>query len=108
MFKRFVLLIVTVLLATFSAYAESKHYRSGVILAAEITKANISVANLSSLAFPNMPQNKAYAVISVKLDSARELSIFDYSSPKSFLKKSIIAFQIFAKKWKIMRKNSKK
>jgi hypothetical protein len=79
MFKRFVLLIVTVLLATFSAYAESKHYRSGVILAAEITKANISVANLSSLAFPNMPRNRAYAVISVKLDPARELSIFDYS-----------------------------
>ena len=79
MSKKNILLIVAVLFSTFSLCAEVRHYRSGDILAAEISKANVNIVNFSALAFPNMPQNKAYAVISVKLDSARELSIFDYS-----------------------------
>ena len=79
MLKKSILSVFAVLLVTFSVFAGIRHYRSGVILAAEISKAKINIAGFQALAFPNIPQNKSFAVISVKLDPARELSIFDYS-----------------------------
>lgn len=79
MLKRSFLLLLPVLFLAVTAAAGIKHYRSGVIVAAEVTKAKLNIANLPPLAFPDLPPDRAYAVVSVKLDDMRELSIFDYS-----------------------------
>ena len=79
MLKRSFLLLLLMLFSAISADAGIKHYRSGVIVAAEVTKAKLAIANLPPLAFPDLPPEHAYAVVSVKLDDMRELSIFDYS-----------------------------
>ena len=72
-----VLALVSVL--TTSLYAGKQHCRSGEVLAAELTSAKINIVNLPSLAFPAMPANKVYALISIKLNDLRALSIFDYT-----------------------------
>ena len=54
-------------------------FRSGVILGAELTTRNIPVAKADKNAFPEPPEKRIYAVLTVKLDPMRKISIFDYS-----------------------------
>lgn len=59
--------------------AETVRFRSGVLLAAQLTKRTIPVAGAKADAFPPPPANKIYAIVSLKLDPVRKISIFDYS-----------------------------
>ena len=77
--KKIFLSAVLLFLSIMSATAGVQHCRSGVVVAAEVTKGEVKIAELPPLAFQNLPQEKAYAVVSLKLDDMRELSIFDYS-----------------------------
>ncbi len=77
MSKKLCLLAVLFFISVQSAFGGTLNFRSGVVMAAEITK-NVKIANLPPLAF-QLPQNLTYAVISFKLDELRDLSIFDYS-----------------------------
>ena len=70
--------IIFLLLAA-SLNAGVIRFRSGKIIAAEITGANVKIDNFDPHAFPAMPENRMYAVLSVKLDKGRAISIFDYS-----------------------------
>ena len=77
--KKIFLSAVLLFLSIMSATAGVQHCRSGVVVAAEVTKGQLKIAELPPRAFQNLPQNKAYVVVSLKLDDMRELSIFDYS-----------------------------
>jgi hypothetical protein len=79
MLKKIILLTVIICAVVSSLQAASIRCRSGLILSAEVTKANISIAKWEPLAFNNLPERKAFAVVSVKLDGMRNISIFDYS-----------------------------
>lgn len=77
--KKILLSACLLFLSIFSAAAGGQHCRSGMVLAAELTTMPMKIVAFNALAFPNLPQDKAYVVLSIKLDDMRELSIFDYS-----------------------------
>ena len=79
MSRKFFAVLAFVSVLTASLYAGKQHCRSGEVLAAELTSAKINVANLPPLAFPATPANKVYAVVSIRLNDLRALSIFDYT-----------------------------
>ena len=54
-------------------------FRLGWVISAEISSHSINVLNLNPYAFDEPAKNKAYAIISIKLDSGRTLSIYDFS-----------------------------
>ena len=62
-----------------SLHAAKLRFRSGDILAAELSSRTVAVSNLNKDAFPNLPEQKIYAVITVQLDKSRKISIFDYT-----------------------------
>ena len=78
MFRKSIIAVFA-LFFIFAAGAGEIHCRSGVIKAAQLTRLNVSIAKLDPLAFPNLPANKIFAVVSIKLDDLRPLSIFDYT-----------------------------
>lgn len=71
-------LILAVVICTAAVRGELLHCRSGIINAAEISSANINIANFTGLGFTALPEQKAYAVVSLKLNDMRAISIFDY------------------------------
>ena len=77
---KYFLSIATVLIITaFALHGETIRFRSGNILAAEMSAATISIANTNPDMPLNIPQKPLYVVISVKLDSMRSISMFDYT-----------------------------
>ena len=54
-------------------------FRSGEILAAELTSSDVTVRDLNPAAFPALPSQRLCAVLSIRLDYGRKISIFDYS-----------------------------
>ncbi len=54
-------------------------FRLGWVISAEISSHSVNVLNLNPFAFDEPAKNKAYAIISIKLDSGRTLSIYDFS-----------------------------
>lgn len=66
------------LLAAASIQAGTIRFRHGEIVAAEITAADVRIGNFDRHAFPALPNNRMYAVLSVKLDANRKISIFDF------------------------------
>ena len=79
MLKRSMVVILTLSALMLHVEAGEIHCRSGVVKAAQLTRQNLSIANLNPLAFPGMPANKIFAVVSIKPDDLRSISIFDYS-----------------------------
>ena len=80
MLKKIALLSLFVFIAAAQLDAAGvRHSRSGKIMAAELSTADVKIANLAPYHFPNLPINKAYAVISLELNDMRILSIFDYT-----------------------------
>ena len=75
---RFTLIMLTAFAALMLS-AETIKFRSGYVLAAELSTAKISVSGVLRDAPLTIPQNPVYAVVSVKLDSGRSISIFDYT-----------------------------
>ena len=78
MMKKILLLSLFAITASLSAGVI--HFRSGQIIAAEISASSPKINQLDEkFAFPTLPKDRLYAVVSVKLDDARKISIFDYS-----------------------------
>ena len=75
---RFTLVILTAF-AGLMLSARTIKFRSGNVLAAELSSAKISVFGAHRDAPLTIPSNPVYAVVSVKLDSGRSISIFDYT-----------------------------
>ena len=71
-------LLLIVFAAVFSLYAESVRFRSGKVLAAELTTAKIKIGNVNKEVPPAIPARPVYAVVSIKLDDLRNISVFDY------------------------------
>ncbi|MCF6174650.1 MAG: hypothetical protein L3J71_02665 [Victivallaceae bacterium] len=69
---------------TASANAAVRRFRLGEILCAQMSKRMMSVANWNKLAFPANYNSKVYAVVVVKLDKGRSLSIYDYSLKQGY------------------------
>ena len=72
----FILFVVSAVLTVEGA---AWRFRSGEIVAAELTRTAPSIRDLDPLAFPALPKDRMYAVLSVRPDPGRPLSIFDYS-----------------------------
>ena len=73
------LLILILVSAMLTAEGAAWRFRSGEIVAAEVTRTAPAIRDLDPPAFPALPKNRVYAVISVRPDAGRPLSIFDYS-----------------------------
>ena len=69
---------VLTLLAVSTLKAEPILFRSGKVLTAELSTAKISVTKVNPDAKLSIPETPVYAVISIKLDAGRSISIFDY------------------------------
>jgi hypothetical protein len=78
-------LTATLLLFATSSVAATQRFRLGEILCAQMSKRMITVANWNKLAFPNSSYNsKVYAIVVVRLDKGRSLSIYDYSLKQGY------------------------
>ena len=73
------LFILPVLCAVLSTGAATLSFRSGEILAAELSTVKPRITNEDPLAFPVDFSRKIYAAIVVKVDAGRGISIHDYS-----------------------------
>ena len=72
--------ILLLLLSVCSAgFAASKPFRSGIVLAAELTEKTQKITGLNPVEFPQFPQQKLYASVTLKLFYGRELSRHDYA-----------------------------
>lgn len=72
--------ILLLFAAVFSLRAEVLIFRSGRIVAAEISSTAPAGGDINDkYAFPELPAKRLYAVVSVILDAGRKISIFDYS-----------------------------
>jgi hypothetical protein len=77
---KIILLLALVLLLSFSGEtAETSRCRAGWIGAAEIGTQSIGNLQLDPMAFPEKYSNTVYAVIAIKLDPGRSLSIYDFT-----------------------------
>ena len=75
----FVVLMTICSMMLTASYGAVLDFRSGTITAAEITSAPIKIHNLDPDAFPNLPEQKLFAILSIKLSPNRKITIFDYS-----------------------------
>jgi len=74
--------LLPVLLAGFMALeaaAETRRFRSGEILCAELAEELPYIRNRSAVDISNLPDKKIYAAMTVALDAGRKISIYDYS-----------------------------
>ncbi|MBS1370513.1 MAG: hypothetical protein HPZ91_11215 [Lentisphaeria bacterium] len=79
MMKKLPLLLLLALCAAIPAGAASLPFRSGEILAAELSAAKPNIANEDPLAFPVAFNQKIYAALVVRVAAGRGISIHDYS-----------------------------
>ena len=92
--------VFLLLTAIFSLHAEVIFFRSGKIMAAETSSTAPAMDRIDDkITFPELPQNRLYAVISVKLDSGRKISIFDYSLESSGKTYPCVAINFNGKKF---------
>ena len=69
-----------VLFCTVAASAETVRFRSGEILAAELSREKPEgVHNADKLDLSELPDRRIYAALTVALDPGRKISIYDYS-----------------------------
>lgn len=68
-----------ILFATLQLNAETVLFRAGKILGAELTTKKIPVYGVPQEMPINIPAKPVYAVVTVKLDRFRSISIFDYA-----------------------------
>lgn len=77
--KTFIAILTTFMALQLPLYGDILHFRSGEIVAAEISENAPDIRNLNTDAFPTLPEKRIYAVLSIKLSPGRQISIFDYS-----------------------------
>jgi hypothetical protein len=82
--KKLLFLTAILLLFATPSHAATRRFRLGEILCAQMSKRMMSVANWNKLAFPANYNSKVYAVVVVKLDKGRSLSIYDYSLKQGY------------------------
>ena len=73
------LILVTTLFAALLLKAEPIIFRSGKVLTAELSTSAIKITKVNPAAPLSIPETPIYAVVSIKLDAERSVSIFDYS-----------------------------
>lgn len=74
-----ILILAAVLFTASLLKAEAVIFRSGKVLAAELSTSAIKVTKVNPDAPLSIPETPVYAVVSIKLDAERSVSIFDYS-----------------------------
>ncbi|MHB9138552.1 MAG: hypothetical protein ACYC4Q_04025 [Victivallaceae bacterium] len=80
--KKIVLSVIIMLLFADLATAAGDtqvRFHLGWVISSEISRRQVTVLNQMPYAFEEPSRNKAYAIVSVKLDSGRTLSIYDFS-----------------------------
>ncbi len=73
--------------------AETLRFRSGEILAAELSPTLPYIMNRSAADLADLPEQRIYAALTVSLDPGRKISIYDYSLKVSGTKYRCIALQ---------------
>ena len=73
------ILFAAIFSLTIQLHAETVRFRSGHILAAELTTRKINISGVPEEMPLNIPAKPVYAVLTVKLDRFRSVSIFDYT-----------------------------
>ena len=73
--------------------AETLRFRSGEILAAELSAKLPYIMNRSAADLADLPEQSIYAALTVSLDPGRRISIYDYSLKVSGTKYRCIALQ---------------
>ena len=73
--------------------AETLRFRSGEILAAELSTSLPYIMNRSSADLADLPEQRVYAALTVSLDPGRKISIYDYSLKVSGTKYRCVALQ---------------
>lgn len=63
----------------FAIFAETVRFRSGELLAAELSTVRPKIVNFDKFAYPESFDKKIYASLVVKLDQGRTLSNYDFS-----------------------------
>ena len=75
---KYILLMTVAAMICFNLCGETLRFRSGKVLHAELTAAKIKISKINPDAPPAIPATPVYAVVSVKLDDLRAVSVFDY------------------------------
>lgn len=74
------LLFLVLLLGTTALFADKQPFRSGILLAAELSSAPQQIRDFDAEDYPGLPvQNRLYAAVTLKLFPGRQLSRHDYS-----------------------------
>ena len=73
------ILAAAVLASTIQLHAETIRFRAGNVLAAELTSRKINISRIPAELPLVIPAKPMYAVVTVKLDRFRSISIFDYT-----------------------------
>ncbi|MBR7107121.1 MAG: hypothetical protein IKC89_01765 [Lentisphaeria bacterium] len=73
------ILFAAIFSLTVQLQAETIRFRSGHVLAAELTTRKINISGIPAELPVNIPAKPVYAVLTVKLDRFRSISIFDYT-----------------------------
>ncbi|MCQ2378963.1 MAG: hypothetical protein MJ016_07150 [Victivallaceae bacterium] len=64
--------------AGFSLLASPLLFRGGEVLRAELSTAEPAIASFDAALFPDLPERKIYAALTLALPAGRKISIFDY------------------------------
>ena len=73
------ILAAAIFALTLQLHAETVRFRAGNVLAAELTSSKISISGVPQELPITYPATPVYAVVTVKLDRFRSISIFDYA-----------------------------
>ena len=71
-------LIAVVLFTTLSVSADTVLFRSGKVLAAELTTQKINISGFPAEKPLQLPKDPVYAVVTIQLAPGRAISVFDY------------------------------
>ena len=81
-------------------HAGTQPFRSGVILAAELSSKKQSIRDFSEQEYPDLPENRVYASVTLKLFSGRILSRHDYSLHAFGKNYKCVALRVNGGAWK--------
>ena len=79
MIRKFAFILLLFFAAVLPVHAGKIHCRSGIITAAELSRADIKITNLGQHGFPVFPAEKVYAVLTIVPGNMRAISIFDHT-----------------------------
>lgn len=90
--KYFIAVAVSLFLIV-QADASALRFRLGWVLCAQMSRQEVKIAKWNKLAFTNNYTSKVYAVVTVRMDKKRTLSIHDFSLVQGFDKFPCVAIR---------------